>query len=297
MERWKATLWSLAAVVLGVLVGLTERPGGTGPGPDPERPEVRAPASTPGRQPSAAPPPRAVSEVSEAQLLERLEAARRGGDSRALEEATRRLGEVGTDRAVRALVDLFDGPASDDGVRRAALRALERIGGAAAVDALAGMARQTSDAELRAQAEVRLSRIDDRSAAPALVRLVEEEKRRGPLATAAVRALGKTRLRSQVALLLELGREGQDEALRIAAVDALGRVGDPEAVEGVGALLQGPAGRLRRSAIRALGRIRADEALRFLEGFLEGEPPDFERNLAEEAIAAQKGLADRSPFR
>ena len=219
-----------------------------------------------------------------------------------VEESIRRIGRAGNDEAVPSLVELYLRGSTGDEHRRAILRSLEIIGGEAGVRALARLAREGGNAELRGQAEVRLSRIKDRRAASALVEVIEAQGRRGSLAAVAARALGKMRLREYtpllVALVLEKGDEiaKEDEAVSKAAAEALGLIGDPAGVEALGVLLRASGGRLRRTAIRSLGKIRSRRALELLEEYLKSDPPDFEKELVKDAVAAQKGYR-RQPGR
>lgn len=171
-----------------------------------------------------------------------------------------------------------------------ALRALELAGGAEAVRGVRRLVEAFP--EIETEASVRLSRIASREAAPALLALLEARGERGPLAAAAVRALGRCRLRLHVPLLVALTRPGVEEYVRLAALAALGELADPDAIEGLAAALEDASARLRRQALRSLRSYRSVAAQKLLEGFLARAGDDasgIEVQLAREALAEMRG--------
>ncbi|MBI4606487.1 MAG: HEAT repeat domain-containing protein, partial [Planctomycetes bacterium] len=188
--------------------------------------------------------------------------------------------------AVPLLVELASRPGGAEALP-AVLRALERIGGPEAARALHALGRERPEAAEDAAA--RLSRIEDRDAAPALLEVLEAEGGRGPFAAGAARALGRTRLRAHVQRLAALAAGAADLRVREAAVEALGEVADPEALPALERLLEDPEARVRRPAIRALGRIRAPRSFAALEALLAREPPPLEESIAKEALARLRG--------
>ena len=287
MRTLKAILWAVLAVTLGAFGALWvprfgSEPRSSGLGTD-LAPEVS-------RAPSA--------EAALARLRRRLGShdVDNGGVGAAerhesIRESIREVGSPGNRNAVPILVEVYDSR-SDAALRQEVLQALERIGDETAVRALVTIAR--SDQDGASQATVRLSRVSHRLAGPTLVEVVEEEGRTGTLAAAAVGALGKTRLRQNVPLLVALARGPRSTQVRLAAARALGLIGDPAGVAALGELLAEATASLRRQAIRSLGTIRSAQSLKHLEDFLRTRPEGLERELAVEAVAALQGES-RSP--
>ncbi len=149
-----------------------------------------------------------------------------------------------------------------------------------------------ADPEIIEDAAVRVSRVSGRDAEPALLEVLDREAEKGPLAAAAVHALGRTCLRSNVPRLALIASQGKDGRVKLAAIDALGSIADPEALPTLISLLEDPEPRARRQAIRALGRIRAERAREALEEHilrLEERPSPLEESLAREAVARLRG--------
>ena len=145
------------------------------------------------------------------------------------------------------------------------LREIAAIGTGPAVEALAEIA--ASEPAWAETVATRIARIDNRRAAGALAAIVESGDRRGPLVPAAVRALGRLRLRRTAGLLAEIALSDEDPSLRRDAVTALGRIAAPESVEVLVRLLDVDDARLRLEVIRALGSIRTSRSLAALEDF------------------------------
>jgi HEAT repeat protein len=169
----------------------------------------------------------------------------------------------------------------------AALHALERIGGPSGVKALHEIGAMRPD--LAADCVVRLSRIEGRDAAPALLEVLDAEREVGPFSAAAVRALGKTTLRSLVPRLSSLALAALDPRVREEAAAALGAIADPDGLPALIRLLEDREPRVRLQAIRAVGRIRTQDAASSLEAFLSAKPPALERVIAQEALARLRG--------
>ena len=182
---------------------------------------------------------------------------------------------------------------ADSEVRAAVLAALERLGSPQACAALAKIFRLGN--EDAAQAATRLSRIEGQDCARELKAIVEKEERRGELARAALRALGKTRSRAATELCQELCAGTYEGALRREAAEALGRIAELSSVPVLAGLLGVEDDKLRKASIAALGLIRSDasaEALR-AHGAKGGLGP-VEARLVEEALERQQG---RGPSR
>lgn len=210
------------------------------------------------------------------------------GPSSGRVEAIEALPEADVRRGATALAALAESTEDPETIQ-AILRALERGGGSESVRALHQIGRRLPSPE---GAAVRLSRLRGRDAAPALLEVLDAERGEGALAAAAVRALGRTGLRSLLPRLLEAARVGKDPAVRVEAVEALGTIADPDALPLLVSLLEDPDGRIRQKAIRSLGRIRKPESVAALEQFLRGSAaraPPLEEVLAREALSVLRG--------
>ncbi len=141
----------------------------------------------------------------------------------------------------------------DSVLRNAALAALERQG-PFAVEAV-GRVTCDPDPDVAMFACQVLGAIGSPAAAPAL--LVALERPEINVIQAAVEALGRLRAREATGALLTL--LGREPWLQLAAVDALGAIGDPATVAPLLALV--PDGFVAVPALDALGRIGSVEAL------------------------------------
>ena len=223
-----------------------------------------------------------------------------GGWAALVAELDSRLGELPRDRALEVadvLVRVYDRDVSVE-ARSAVLVALEHLGGAAGARALATIARERDG--FLALASTRLSRIDAPAAAGALVEIFEAEGRDGPLAVAALRALGKTRRRDRVPLLAALCGPANSAVVRREAAEALGQVAVVDGIDALAPLLAESDDRLRRTAVRALGRIRSERSRELLDAHRDRTAPDSrERELVDAGLATLRGqlLSPGSPFR
>jgi len=112
----------------------------------------------------------------------------------------------------------------------------------------------------RGEAAVALGEIGDPAAIPALVAAAKPEARERDVMDAnrhVADALGKLRAREAVPVLTELLQKSPDGFTQVAAVDALGRIGDPAAVDALVAVATGDRVEpfTARKALLALGRI------------------------------------------
>lgn len=194
--------------------------------------------------------------------LDRLEAAAKGPDAEhailaALEDETLAVRE----RAIR-LAARYVEPATlaelvadgENAVRRnAGLAALERQGPYAVPHLTSMLAR--GDAELAMFALQSLSRIGDASAGSAILPLLHHPDLN--VAQAAVEAAGRLRVQTAVPHLIML--LGGDLWLQLAAIAALGEIGDTRAVRPLMALV--PDSVLAEPAVQAVRRIAAPESL------------------------------------
>jgi len=168
------------------------------------------------------------------------------------------------DRAIRLAARYIEPPVLGelvaDGVnairRNAAITALERQGAYAVPHLRTMLARPEVDVVMFALQM--LSRIGDPLAVHAVVPLVRHHDQN--VAQSAIEALGQLRHREAVPTLLHL-LEG-DLWLQLAAIDALGEIGDPVAVAPLAALV--PDSVVAQLAVSALQRIAAPESLELL---------------------------------
>ena len=140
--------------------------------------------------------------------------------------------------------------------RNAAIAALERQGPYAVPHLQSMLARPEPDVVMFALQM--LARIADPSVVAAVVPLMRHAQPN--IAQSAVEALGRLRSIEAVPALLELLHG--DLWLQIAAIDALGEIGDPRAVTPLLALV--PDSIVAEPAVRALHRIAAPESLELL---------------------------------
>ena len=168
------------------------------------------------------------------------------------------------------------------------MRALETTGGDGAARALADIARRVP--ERAAEAALRLSRLDGRTASAALIEILDDPSAGSMLRAAAARALGRARLLSAAEALSRHARSGDPE-VKAASLEALGLLGDPGNAAVVAPALDDADPRARRAAIKALGNLRAEDSSKALERFLARTPPpnDGEAALARQSLAVLRG--------
>lgn len=152
----------------------------------------------------------------------------------------RALGQLGQDAAVPLLAALIErGPPG---------------GAGEALDAL-----QYTRSARAARLLRRLARRGDRLSPRALLRLGSLLRGAATLETAAPRALGREADEALPELLSYV--RGRDAALRAAALQTLGRLGDPRGLPTLVGALQGPSVALRRAAAAGLGGLDDDRAV------------------------------------
>jgi HEAT repeat protein len=131
----------------------------------------------------------------------------------------------------------------------------------AAVPALVALLKDRgAQPKAKGEAAVVLGEIGDAAAVPALLAAVDPASRERDVAEANRRiaeALGALRAREALPLLQELLATSSDGFTQVAAVDALGRIGDPAAVERLVAVATGEGVEpfTAKRALLALGRI------------------------------------------
>ena len=170
------------------------------------------------------------------------------------------LGEVRHPETLGRLVPLLYH--DDPRVRREAIRALARQGGAEARSLLLQVVRK-GETDLALQALLGLGAMRDPEAVPPLLRLVRQAdflNRRAELKKGAIHALGLIGAETAVpclAALLRRRRWGRrHDQLRAAAATALGEIGGEQAAAALEAAAADAASGVSRSAAQALQRLR-----------------------------------------
>jgi len=180
--------------------------------------------------------------------------------------AAESLGKIGGKVSLSKLSDLLK--SKDPQERKMAARALPGVAGGQAVTDLLTALQAETDADLKAQiifalgnAAIYVANMKERQAIAAeLIRQMEKDK--DMVRLAAVKALGKLRLKSATEPLLKLLTNEHDvEPLAAEIVTALGEIGDERAVDLVVILLKVHVKkRVRIEAALALGKIGGSKA-------------------------------------
>lgn len=278
---------ALDAAVDAFLAAAEEEAGERAPATDRNPAASSAPAAAePGRAgPEAADPEAALADLRRAILAV---------DAPAISAAIESVVAAPHPDAVPLLGDVLD-LAESAAVRGEALRALELIGSTPAARRLLEVAR--SGSPLAGQARVRLSRIGNRDAQDVFLEALEAEQRRGDLAAAVVRGLGRMKARRAVESLVAIALDGSgDPDVRLASADALGEIADPLGLPGLEAVLRGDDARLRRAVIRALAKMPSAATRAVLEEHAKRDLPDDERDSVRDVLAVFDGQP-RSPLR
>lgn len=129
---------------------------------------------------------------------------------------------------------------------------------------------------------------------PAVIELLREKCREHPQilleqlrqptpAVVAIRLAGMLRLADAVPVLVGLLRSVDDHGIVLAALEALGRIGVPAAVDPLGEYIACGSHDLEVAAIRALGQVGTPKARRLLLKLME-TGDDRRRNLAKQAL-------------
>ena len=146
-----------------------------------------------------------------------------------------------------------------------------------------------TNARVREQAAQVLGNISDKEAAPDLMELLADSE-------AAVRrraVLGLTRLEARDAspALTERLTSDQDERVRVAAADGLGKLGSTQAAGALLVALKDPSENVRAEAIASLGEVGAREAAPVLRALYDTDPGPNRIRL----VLALKALGDEAP--
>ncbi len=179
------------------------------------------------------------------------------------------------ERVIQAFISAMADPEAS--VRRQAARALGRVRGERALDALASALGADSDAEVRSAAARALGRARRSEAAVALAGALDDAD--AEVRRQAARALGNIRSPEAVPALVAALRD-TDPEVQDQAAWALGNIRDPAAMDGLRDALRNAGDGARRQAAWALGNIRSREAVGALVGALDDEDPDVQQQAA-----------------
>jgi HEAT repeat protein len=174
------------------------------------------------------------------------------------------LGRLGDKRALPDLVDALGD--KDSIIRKHSVRALGKIGDANEMSYLVNALGDEAE-DVRAEAATALGEIGH-NAVTELVAALEDESTN--VRTAAAEALGKLKARAAVPNLLEHLSNDNSKVREVSAL-ALGRIGDPAALALLVEVFQEELGEylgLRRKAVQALGLLGDSDAVDVLGAYL-----------------------------
>jgi HEAT repeat protein len=225
----------------------------------------------------------ALNSIGHPDMAARMASLLRDPDVNVRESAVRIAGYFGYRECVGGLLACCRD--MDENIRRVALEHLPFIEGQPVIDVLAAaLARDTPRA--RAGATQALGRIEGARAEQLLVAALED---RDPwVRFFAARAAGQRRLADATAALTAMTDRDAAYHVRLGAVEALGRIGTPEAIRCLAKLVEGKDRELAHSALRAFGLTNTPDAVPVLEAALRHDNPE-DRAAAAEAIAARDG--------
>jgi aminopeptidase N len=209
---------------------------------------------------------------------------------------------LGQTRSPSALAALLRAVRADDPrVRRTAVRALGEFRSAALLPLFTRLAREDASFFVAAEALRSLGRTRDASAGPVLaLALRERDSWNDAVRVGAVEGLGELGAPGVLPELRARTRYGFPHPSRMAAIRTLGRIGrgDAATLRILLALTADPYLRVRIAAIVALGQLGDDRALPRLGRLVEALDVEGRiRRTAAEAIRAIRGDADKPPLR
>jgi len=204
--------------------------------------------------------------------------------------AAKALGEIGTDEALAALMEgLKD---KDSRVRRGVVEALGKFKKASVIATLKEVFEKdesyyTVGRTLQSAAEIKLDQVYD-----FILEGLKRDSWAEVIRTSAFNALGELKDPRGIEVAMKYSAYGQPYQVRMAAVSALGKLGDSledkkeEIREHLVPLLKDPHHRVRRAVIDALATLADRKAIPELEKLAESEPLSLIRRAAQKAIKA-----------
>lgn len=171
------------------------------------------------------------------------------------------LGEIRSEEALPHLTPLLEH--DEIRVRRETIRALTKVGGQRATNILL-QAADSGDQELRRQALLSLGAIRAASAVPTLRKLLRQSgwsQKVMELKKDAIKALGEIRSADAIPDLLKIARKKRlfrralNEELRVAAINALGEIGDENPRAALDKILNDKSAPVARAAAQAIKQI------------------------------------------
>lgn len=212
-------------------------------------------------------------------------------------EIAQALGQIRSAAALAALLDAVR--VADPRARRAAVRALGEFRSPRAIPVLTRLAREDPSYFVAAEALRALGRARERTAEPVLRRALREaESWNDTMRVGAVEGLAELGADGTLAALRARTRYGFPHPSRMAAIRMLARLGrgDREALRTLLARTRDPNLRVQLAAIGALGQLGDERAIPRLEALAEAKDVDGRiRRLAAEALRAIRGDADKGP--
>lgn len=184
-----------------------------------------------------------------------IEASGRGGGERAKRAAIRALARIGQP-AIGPLLNTMLNSGESIFRRASAAEALGLIGSRRAVKPLL-RAMSDSSMDVRLHALVSLSRLKEKSAVPYIVRALSDES--GGVRVNAASALGILRSRRAVVLLV-MALKDEKWYVRQQAAKSLGLIGDRRAAEGLRSAMRDPRPAVAKAAREALEKLAGKEA-------------------------------------
>ncbi len=171
--------------------------------------------------------------------------------------AIRALGGLKAEPSADALLQHLRSPSPE--VAAAAAWALGEMASRRAVEPLIAVAGEPqAPAKVREEAANALAKIKDEAAVPVLIALVKSTEQN--VRAAAVDALGTLKVRAAVEPLCEVAVKDENLVIRELALVALGRIGDPAALDVVLAAMESEHVRVRDQALRSLGLVAEQDA-------------------------------------
>lgn len=175
------------------------------------------------------------------------------------------LGAIGSIEATGVLLQLLQDP--DREVRAEAIRSLGELADPEGAGALLDFLDEESDPDLTLEAVCALGRMKSRAALRHLLGLLKTQ--REELAVEVIRALGAMRAPEAVRPIITRMQDDEGREVQLAAVRALGDLGDGAAVPALVQLLQGGRDGHKVPIAEALAKIKVPEALAPLEELLQ----------------------------